>query len=153
MRYNDKDDFSLVPTTSEHIESIALLESLCFSLPESKQSLEQSLLSDMAMYYTAFYKGSFVGYITSYVSLDTADILSVAVSTEHRKMGIGRRILDGFIACCKERGLAKITLEVRQSNTPAIRLYEAVGFVRVGLRKGYYTKPKEDAVLYDLDLQ
>ena len=144
--------FELIPTGKNHIESIAELEKMCFSVPESKKSLEESLQSDMALYFTAFSDGAFVGYITSYVSFDTADILSIAVAEEHRRKGFGRMIMLGFIGECKKRGIARITLEVRQSNSAAKGLYESIGFFAVGKRKGYYTLPKEDAVLYDLDI-
>ena len=50
------------------------------------------------------------------------------------------------------RGSRRITLEVRASNDPAIRLYEKLGYARVGLRKGYYEKPREDAVIMQRDL-
>lgn len=144
--------FELIPMRDCDIPFVAMLEKKNFSMPESEKSLSESLHSDMALYFTALYDGVQVGYITSYVSLDTADILSVAVDEAYRRRGIGRSIIRSFAKECRSRGLALVTLEVRQSNAPARGLYESEGFVAVGVRKGYYKLPTEDAVLYDLRL-
>ena len=63
-----------------------------------------------------------------------------------------KQIGSALAAEGKSRGLSKLCLEVRASNAAALSLYEKNGFYRVGIRRGYYTAPKEDAVLLDKDL-
>jgi len=64
-----------------------------------------------------------------------------------RRRGIAAAMVECFINECASRSVEQILLEVRQSNLPAIRLYESFGFKAYGTRKNYYEKPAEDAVL------
>ena len=75
------------------------------------------------------------------------DITNVCVREADRRKGIGRKLVERLIGETAKRGVSTWHLEVRQSNESAIRLYESLGFVQDGLRKGYYEAPKEDAVL------
>ena len=69
-------------------------------------------------------------------------------TTAQRGRGVAKALLGRALDCCRERGASECYLEVRESNTPAIALYEERGFTRVGLRRGYYEKPREDAAVY-----
>ena len=71
----------------------------------------------------------------------------VLVPPETRRQGIGRMLIDTVVAWARDLGASEIRLEVRESNAPALRLYEACGFVVAGRRPGYYADPTEDAVL------
>jgi ribosomal-protein-alanine N-acetyltransferase len=71
----------------------------------------------------------------------------VLVSPETRRQGIGRMLIDTVVAWARDLGASEIWLEVRESNAPALWLYEACGFVVAGRRPGYYADPAEDAVL------
>lgn len=71
----------------------------------------------------------------------------VLVPPETRRLGIGRMLIDTVVAWARDLGANEIRLEVRESNAPALRLYEACGFVVAGRRPGYYADPQEDAVL------
>ena len=71
----------------------------------------------------------------------------VLVPPETRRQGIGRMLIDTVVAWARDLGASEIRLEVRESNAPALRLYEACGFVVAGRRPGYYADPAEDAVL------
>ena len=79
--------------------------------------------------------------------LDEGDVTNVAVRRDRQREGIGNFLMESMIRLAEERGITMIHLEVRAGNETAIRLYERQGFVRDGLRKGYYTDPTEDAVL------
>ena len=68
---------------------------------------------------------------------------------EFRKAGLGQKLLEAGIQEAAAKGVERILLEVRQSNKAAIRLYEKNGFQTIGLRKSYYTKPVEDAILME----
>ena len=66
---------------------------------------------------------------------------------KHRRRGIAAVLLEGFMAEARARGAEQMLLEVRESNIPAIRLYERYGFTAYNKRKNYYRNPAEDAVL------
>jgi ribosomal-protein-alanine N-acetyltransferase len=83
---------------------------------------------------------------------DEAEILKVSVAASARQKGVGYDLLDFTINYGSTRGVKNFFLELRTSNEAARRLYEKRGFVCVGTRKNYYSKPVEDAVLMQLVL-
>ena len=85
--------------------------------------------------------------------LDEGYIGNVAVTPGHRRQGVGDALLAALTALGRERGLAFLTLEVRESNLPARRLYEKHGFRPAGCRRGYYSRPREDAILMTLEFE
>jgi ribosomal-protein-alanine N-acetyltransferase len=91
--------------------------------------------------------GIVLGYIGSQSVLGESDMMNVAVHPDHRRRGIGEMLVNALSRDLKERGNVCLTLEVRDSNVPAIALYEKLGFTQVGLRKNYYRNPKEDALI------
>lgn len=76
-----------------------------------------------------------------------AELESVAVAEQARGTGVGRALCEAAIKWSQAEGAANVELEVRSANISSIALYERLGFVRTGLRKGYYRDPEEDAVL------
>ena len=76
-----------------------------------------------------------------------ATIHRIAVLSTIRRHGIAGKLLEKLCSYGKERGLERYILEVRAGNEPAIHLYERSGFTRVGIRKGFYEQPVEDAVI------
>jgi ribosomal-protein-alanine N-acetyltransferase len=88
-----------------------------------------------------------LGYVLLSVIADESEILNIAVAPLHRREGIGKQLLESALCEARSRGAENCYLEVRASNESAIHLYTFFGFTKVGLRKQYYTKPKEDAVL------
>ena len=92
--------------------------------------------------------GKPVGYIAMSFAADEADIASVAVSGEYRRQGIAKRLISEAIGTVKP---ARVFLEVRASNTAAQELYKSLGFRYIGVRRGYYTNPPEDAAVMRKD--
>jgi ribosomal-protein-alanine N-acetyltransferase len=88
-----------------------------------------------------------LGFIGVWLIIGEAHIVTVAVRERYRRMGIGERLLIAAIEIALEANEEAMTLEVRASNDAAQQLYLKYGFVRVGLRKRYYTDNQEDAVL------
>lgn len=76
------------------------------------------------------------------------DITNVLVDKKYRERGIAEHLLQHLMDEGREIGVRNFTLEVRRSNTPAIKLYEKLGFVSEGIRPGFYDNPKEDAVIF-----
>ncbi len=140
--------FEIADVRLEHIEEIEELEKLCFSLPWSRQALISQLPDDMHIFIAAIGDdGRVLGYVGMMYVLDEGYISNVAVSPEHRRLGIADSLINALIDRAKENDLSFVTLEARKSNVPAIELYRKHGFSEVGLRKNYYTKPTEDAIL------
>jgi len=88
-----------------------------------------------------------VAYVWLQTVLDEGYIGNVAVCTRLRRQGLGDSLLEALDRFAAEQGLCFLTLEVRAGNAPAIALYEKHGYLRAGLRRNYYTAPREDAVL------
>jgi ribosomal-protein-alanine N-acetyltransferase len=82
-----------------------------------------------------------------YTVLDEGNITNIAVEKSYRRKNGGRMLVQAIVNEANARKLSFLTLEVRLSNLPAIKLYESCGFARVGLRKNYYEHPREDALL------
>lgn len=81
------------------------------------------------------------GFVIARMAADEAEILTVAVDISERRQGLGRRLMEAAAARAHALGAVSLFLEVADDNLPAIALYEALGFVAVGLRPGYYARP------------
>ena len=139
--------YEIVPMDRGHVDQIAELERQCFSTPWSETQLEDALYNDASCFIVAEDgEGGVLGYAGLTTVLDEGYINNIAVEEAARKHGVASALLDVF---CRfgEVNLAFLTLEVRKSNAAAIALYEKHGFEQVGLRKGYYQRPREDAII------
>ncbi|MFH1169416.1 MAG: ribosomal protein S18-alanine N-acetyltransferase [Chloroflexota bacterium] len=87
------------------------------------------------------------GFAGIWVLADEAHITNIAVRKSHQRQGIGELLMINVIGMAREMKADTVTLEVRVSNTTAQNLYIKYGFTQVGLRRGYYTDNREDAVL------
>ena len=128
-----------------HVSQVAQLERLCFSDPWSEKSVASELENKWALWLVALEDDAVVGYIGSQTAVDETDVMNVAVHPDHRRKGIAEALIEKLVAELKARGSYALMLEVRDSNIPAISLYEKLGFLQVGLRKNYYHNPKEHA--------
>lgn len=133
--------------TVAHIEEIARLEKECFSSPWSEDGLKSELDNKFARFYVAFLDGQIAGYIGSHNVLGEVYITNVAVFPEFRRNGVGKALVEFLVDKMKSENAEFVTLEVRESNLNAISLYEKCGFEKVGKRKAFYEKPREDGVL------
>ena len=98
--------------------------------------------------------GAVIGYGVLSAGAGEAHILNVCIAGEYRCRGFGRHMLLHLIERAREYGVREAFLEVRPSNTTAIRLYQSMGFEQIGVRRGYYqaVTGREDAVVLKLDL-
>lgn len=139
--------YEIVPMDRSHVPQIAALEKACFSTPWSEAMLEDALFDTQASFIVAEDgEGNVLGYAGLHVVMDEGYIDNIAVEPDARRHGVASALLDVY---CRfgAANLAFLTLEVRASNAPAIGLYEKYGFQQAGLRKGYYQRPREDAVI------
>lgn len=136
-----------------HAPEIAALERVCFSDPWPEDLICRWITGEDKLFLVCEdAQGAVCGYIGAQTVLDEGYIGNVAVSPAARRQGVGRALLDAMAALAREKGLAFLTLEVRAGNAAARSLYAGCGFAEVGLRRGYYDSPKEDAVLMTLYL-
>ncbi len=98
-------------------------------------------------YLAAYIDGQFVGHGGFTSVLDEGYITNIAVHPDHRRKGIAFSLTESLKSQAQKLKLSFLTLEVREYNLAAIKLYEKSGFEVVGKRKGFYSDPKEDAVL------
>lgn len=89
--------------------------------------------------------GTVVGYAGLWFDGDDAQVMTIGTATSHQGRGIGRLLLDLLVGRARDLGAERVLLEVRVDNAPALRLYDAAGFVRLGRRRGYYQPENVDA--------
>ena len=139
--------YEIVPMDRSHVPQVTALERECFSMPWSETMLEDSLYDSNASFIVAEdEEGNILGYAGLHAVLDEGYIDNIAVEEAARRHGVASALLDVFCRFA-EVNLAFLTLEVRKSNAAAIALYEKHGFQMAGLRKGFYQRPREDAVI------
>lgn len=140
-------EFRIVDVGVEHIPQIEEIERECFSRPWTAEQLKSQMRDAQHEFIATMDGGRVLGYVGLMYVLDEGYISNVAVHPDARRQGIGDALIDALAAKAAELELAFLTLEVRESNAPAIALYAKHGFHPVGKRKNYYDAPKEDAVL------
>lgn len=145
------DRYRIRPATSADLASLALLEEASFSDPWSSTMIADALQASGAVALVAVDPDQrIVGSVLGRRVADEAEILTIAVEPELRGLGIGRRLLDHTVASLAEAGARTVWLEVRPSNLAARRMYQEAGFVAVGMRRNYYRRPTEDAIILSL---
>ena len=133
--------------TQDDVDAVAALEEKSFAMPWSRESFWREMKNELAEYIVCELDGKIVAYAGAWVSFNQAEVMSIAVEPEYRGQGIGTILFGELIKAVKLRGATAITLEVRPSNTAAIKLYESFKLRSVGRRKGYYLDNGEDALI------
>ncbi len=131
----------------QHLDAVVKIEENSFSHPWSKTSFEDELKKENSHLFVALDDEKIVGYCVMDTVLDEGSLLDIAVDKSYRRNGVAKELFNELLKVASAKQLSFITLEVRESNEGAIKLYKALGFVQVSLRKNYYSKPCEDAVL------
>lgn len=141
-------EYSICDVDAAHIPQIEQLEQQCFSMPWTAELLQSQIMDSQHEFIAAITPdGTVLGYVGMMFVLDEGYISNVAVSPYYRRQGIADALIARLCEICAGLELSFVSLEVRAGNTPAIALYEKHGFRRVGLRKAYYERPKEDALI------
>lgn len=137
--------------TIEDAKEILAIEMECFSVPWSLDSIETELLNeDKKLYYVIEDANGVVGYAGAWLVYDEGQITNIAIRPSARRQGFGAKLTSALIEECFKRGMHEIFLEVRISNLSALSLYRQLGFTVKGMRKNYYSEPKEDAYIMSL---
>lgn len=130
------------------------IERQCFTAPWSINSFKYELEHETTILKVGVLNEQVIGYVCLRTILDITHVLNIAVLPKFRRRGVGSMLLSNALQELKQSGLKikSVTLEVRESNLPAIRLYEKFGFKITGRRGGYYHSPDEDAVLMCIEM-
>ena len=137
----------ITPMNEDDIKAIARIEKECFSSPWSEEGLRSELTNEGAHFFTAKIGGTVAGYIGMHIVLDECYIANVAVSHSFRRQGIADALLHFAEKTARSEDCSFISLEVRVSNTPAIKLYEKHGYISLGERNNFYSNPTENALI------
>lgn len=135
-----------------HLPAIAVLEKESFVHPWSEKNLEL-LCTDTAFAFVVMDGERAVAYGGMTCAAGEGVITNIATSPDYRRQGLGEAVMAALVQEAHKRDLCEIWLEVRESNAPAIALYEKFGFVAKGKRPRFYTSPVETAIVMLLSLQ
>lgn len=136
------------PIDASVLDEVAELERLCFSHPWSASSLRLLTVPPNGGF-VCFEGGRVVGYVGFLGVIDELEITNVAVHPDFRRRGFGEALLRRLIDHANQTDAVRITLDVRVSNRAAVALYEKMNFVGCGLRKNFYSSPREDATVME----
>lgn len=137
------------------LKAVLAIEAGAYSFPWSRgnfiDSLSAGYIADLLLEAD---RQTLVGYFVAMPGVDELHLLNLTVGRDWQGRGHGHALLDAVLAAGRERALATLWLEVRQSNARALALYRSRGFADVGLRRGYYpaAEGREDAVVMQLAL-
>lgn len=141
------------PMRLRDLGEILKIEKLSFTTPWSKQAFLSELLdNDRAYYLVAKVNDRPVGYIGIWLVAGEGHVTNIAVHPDYRRRGIGNQLLLAIEKLALERGVNRLTLEVRVSNEGAQRLYRKLGYMPAGIRRRYYRDNDEDALIMWKDL-
>ena len=140
-------EYELLPLKESQVYELEALEKLCFSDPWSANGFLEEARNENAVFFVCSCKGEVLGYAGFLYALDEGYIANVAVHPSYRRQGIGDALIKCLLKKAFSMKLSFLTLEVRVGNAPAISLYKKHGFSACGVRRGFYDKPTEDALL------
>ncbi len=135
------------PMLAADLDQVAAIEQVSLPSPWSKELFEAELKRDQARYFVAEEGDKIAGYMGYWEAPQEAHIINLAVAPDFRKRGLGLEMMEYCLEFARKKGAALATLEVRESNEAAKRLYEKCGFIIVAIRKKYYSDNQEDAIV------
>lgn len=144
--------YTVVPMKNIHLDQVEEIERLCFPDPWSRRLLDETLENAQMTNLAAVDGGGQVlGYASMQAVLDEGYLYNIAVRPDCRRQGVGGALLEALHRSAAEKNLAFLSLEVRRSNLGAQALYAQYGYRTAGVRKNYYERPKEDAIIMTLE--
>ena len=146
------EDLGIRPAAPGDLSRILEIEEFSFSVPWSEDTFRTVLARSDTDFLVATLDGSVVGYAILWSTSGESELANIAVAGDRRRMGIGSALAAAAVEAARRRGSRIVFLEVRESNVSAAELYRGMGFLEIGVRKGYYKKPVEDARVLALDI-
>lgn len=130
---------------SKDVDDILRIEEESFTTPWSRKSLEMEVTQNQLAHYLVVEENYMVvGYGGFWKIADEAHIGNIAIAKEYRRKGFGKILMKEMVSLAKSLEIEAMTLEVRPSNEPALRLYSFFDFYHAGIRKNYYSDTHED---------
>ena len=139
--------FTIRPMKKEDTSQVAVIEKDIFSIPWSEKSFADACATPDNIYLVAVRDEQISGYCGLWTVLGEGNITNMAVAEEFRQCGVGRRLMEAIEAAGREKDVDIFFLEVRESNVAARHLYKSMGYKDIGLRKNFYERPVENAVV------
>lgn len=138
----------VAPFTVLRLEEVLAIEKLAFSDPWTRQMFRSELEIGSGTYArTIEREGTIIGYLFAVLIVDEAHLGNLAVHPAERQFGAAQCLLDDLLMSARERGIVRVTLEVRESNEIARKFYYKNEFIDIAMRKNYYRNPVEDAIV------
>lgn len=131
----------------KHLDGVEKIEKTCFAHPWSREDLQNQIGLDTSHFLVATVDGNVAGYMGLQIFGGEGYVTNVAVLPEYRKQGIAESLISEQM----KNKMSFITLEVRESNLPAISLYTKCGFKNVGIRPNFYSAPTENAIIMTIN--
>lgn len=141
------DQFTIREARPEDVSALGETEALSFPDPWSEADFGQLLSAPGVEGWICWAGTRLSGYLIVCSAGEEAEILNLAVAPEFRRRRVALRLLGRGLDMLLERGVDQVSLEVRRSNGAARALYHRLGFALAGVRRGYYRKPLEDAMV------
>ena len=140
-------------TSPEDLDGVLAVEQASFHNPTTREWYESELERPDVCYVFVIrtHEARVAGFCAFWRVADQIHINNLAIRPDHRNRGLGRTLLAHVLGEAEGLGAVHATLEVRRSNTAALRLYEGAGFRLAGVRPSYYTQPIEDALILARD--
>ena len=154
MAEEDFDPYQLRQATEADLSGLMQLEEMCFTTPWTRAAFLQEMELPHAELWLLFLAGESVplAYVNFWVAVDEASLLNIAVQPSLQRKGIASRLLRWMENRGRLRGAQSVFLEVRRDNVAGLMLYRRAGYIQVGIRKGYYSSDKQDAVVMRKEL-
>jgi len=141
------------PMSVARIDEVVAIEQAVFSDPWSREMFRSELELGGGTYArVAERDGHVIGYLCAVLVADEAHLGNLAVRPSDQRSGVGQLLLDDLLRAATRHGVARLTLEVRESNDIARNFYHKNEFIDVAIRKNYYRSPVEDAIVMLLGL-
>ncbi len=137
--------------TRHDIPVLMPVEREAYPDPWTQGMFRQETVNQSSHFYVGYEGESLIVYGGFWLVLEEAHLTKVTVRADRRGEGLGRALMVFLLDEARRLGATTVRLEVRESNLPAQRLYRTLGFRKVGVRKGYYTRSQENAVVMVLD--
>lgn len=138
-------NITLRPLEQKDLDAVLAVEAASFIQPWSRQLFTEELAQPSRRYVVADDSGTLCGYGGIMLVGEEATVVTLAVGPGYREQGVASLVLMDLVERARRQNVRHLTLEVRESNEPALELYRKFGFEPAGIRKGYYTI--EDAVV------
>lgn len=135
------------PMVEKDVAKVAVIENSIFSLPWSEKSFLDACTTDENIYLVCEIDGEIAGYCGMWTVLGEGNVTNMAVAEQYRKCGVATALMEHMETIARQKGIDIFFLEVRQSNEAAKRLYQKMGYVDIGVRKRFYERPVEDAIV------